>query len=53
MPKDIVFVAEKPWARAEELIDVALRTFMQAAAAGWASENVGPLITAPIIPTIQ
>jgi protein involved in polysaccharide export with SLBB domain len=52
-PKDIVFVAEKPWARAEELLDVALRTFMQAAAAGWASENVGSLITAPIIPTIQ
>jgi protein involved in polysaccharide export with SLBB domain/uncharacterized protein involved in exopolysaccharide biosynthesis len=52
-PKDIVFVADKPWARAEELLDIAVRTFVQAAAAGWASESVGPIITAPIIPTLQ
>jgi hypothetical protein len=52
-PKDIIFVADKPWARAEELVDVALRSFVQAAAAGWASGNIGPIITAPIIPSIR
>lgn len=52
-PKDIIFVADRPWARAEELVDVALRSFVQAAAAGWASGNVGPIITTPIIPSIR
>lgn len=52
-PKDIVFVSDKPWARAEELLDIAVRTFMQAAASGWASQNVGPLITAPIVPSLR
>lgn len=52
-PKDIVYVSEKPWARVEELIDIALRSFVQAAAAGWAGSNMGPYITAPIIPSIQ
>jgi len=52
-PKDIVFVADRPWARAEELVDVALRTFVQAAAAGWATGNVGPLINTPLLPNIR
>jgi len=52
-PKDIVFISDKPWTGAEELVDVALRTFVQAAAAGWASGNIGPLITTPIIPSIR
>lgn len=51
-PKDIVFVADKPWARAEELVEMAIRTFVQASAAGWASGNVGPIITAPILPSL-
>ncbi|HEY3898865.1 MAG TPA: polysaccharide biosynthesis/export family protein [Chthoniobacter sp.] len=52
-PKDIIFVSDKPWARAEELVDVALRTFVQAAASGWATGNVGPLITTPILPSVR
>lgn len=52
-PKDIVFVSDKPWARAEEIADIAIRSFVQAAAAGWATGNVGPIISSPIIPSIR
>jgi protein involved in polysaccharide export with SLBB domain/uncharacterized protein involved in exopolysaccharide biosynthesis len=52
-PKDIVFISDKPWARAEELLDIAVRTFVQAAAAGWAGQNIGPIITSPIFPSIK
>lgn len=43
-PKDIVFVADKPWARAEELLDMALRSFIQGAVTGYTTLNVGPFI---------
>jgi protein involved in polysaccharide export with SLBB domain len=52
-PKDIVYVADKPWTQAEEMVDLALRTFVQAAASGWATGNIGPLITTPIIPSVR
>lgn len=52
-PKDIVYVSEKPWARAEELLDIAMRSFVQAMAAGWAGNNMGPYITAPLIPSFR
>jgi protein involved in polysaccharide export with SLBB domain/capsular polysaccharide biosynthesis protein len=52
-PKDIVYVTDKPWEATEELLDVALRTFVQGAASGWATGNVGPLITTPFIPSVR
>ena len=48
-PKDIIFVSERPWVRAEELLDLAARAFLQSATATWAGENIGPLITQPWI----
>lgn len=48
-PNDIVFVADKPWARAEELLDMALSSFIQGAVTGYTNGAIGPFITRPII----
>ncbi|HVR35640.1 MAG TPA: SLBB domain-containing protein [Methylomirabilota bacterium] len=48
-PKDIVYVSRRPWIKAEELLDLAARSFVQAAVATWVGQNVDPLITEPII----
>ncbi len=48
-PKDVIYVAERPWVKAEELLDLAARAFLQSATATWTGENVGPLITQPLI----
>lgn len=40
-PKDIVYIADRPWARAEELLGIALNTFCQGAVSAWASVNTG------------
>jgi protein involved in polysaccharide export with SLBB domain len=52
-PKDIVYVADKPWSKAEELLDIALSSFIQGAALGWATSNVPNLVTHPFIPNIR
>jgi protein involved in polysaccharide export with SLBB domain/capsular polysaccharide biosynthesis protein len=43
-PKDIVFVADKPWARAEELLDTAAQAFVQSAVVVWTGLRVDPAI---------
>ena len=48
-PKDVVFVSEKPWTYAAELLDLAARSYLQSATATWTGENVGPLITQPFL----
>ncbi|SKA93110.1 protein involved in polysaccharide export, contains SLBB domain of the beta-grasp fold [Prosthecobacter debontii] len=52
-PKDIVYIADKPWARAEELLSFALNAFTQGAVSAWAGGNVGPLIQEAILPTLR
>jgi protein involved in polysaccharide export with SLBB domain len=49
-PRDIVFVADRPWARVEELLETAVSAFTQAAVASWTGANIGPLISRPILP---
>lgn len=49
-PKDIIYVADRPWARVEELLDMAIKAFVLTATAEWVNLNVGPVITQPIIP---
>jgi protein involved in polysaccharide export with SLBB domain/capsular polysaccharide biosynthesis protein len=49
-PKDIVYIADKPWARAEELLGFAINAFLQGAVSGWAGANVGPLIKTTLLP---
>lgn len=48
-PKDIVYVSRRPWARAEEILDNATTTFIQAAVVNFTALNIRPLITSPII----
>ncbi len=49
-PKDIVYIADHPWARAEELLAMAIDTFCRGAVSSWAGLNVGPFIYNPILP---
>lgn len=52
-PKDIIYVANRPFIKAEELLDVAATAFVQSAVTAWTGLNVGPLIKSPIIPSIE
>jgi protein involved in polysaccharide export with SLBB domain len=52
-PKDILFVADKPWARAEELLHMAINAFLQGAVSGWTRANIGPYIQQPILPQLR
>jgi protein involved in polysaccharide export with SLBB domain/capsular polysaccharide biosynthesis protein len=52
-PKDIVFIADKPWARAEELLSFALNAFTQGAISGWIGANATPMIQNAIIPPLN
>lgn len=48
-PKDIVYIAVRPWAQAEELLDSAATAFIQSAVITWTGIHAGPLITKPIL----
>lgn len=52
-PKDIVYVAEKPWQRVSDLLNMATTAFIQAAVTSWTGQNVGPLIKNPLLPSIK
>lgn len=49
-PRDIIYVSERPWIDAEELLDTAIKAFIQGAAAAWAGLYVPPAFTEPVIP---
>ena len=48
-PRDIIYVSRRPWAKAEELVEVAVTQFFRAAFISWTGLNVGPFINEPII----
>lgn len=52
-PKDIVYIADRPWARAEELLNIAINAFLQGAISSWTRANVGPFIQQPLLPQIR
>ncbi|MFN0075196.1 MAG: SLBB domain-containing protein [Prosthecobacter sp.] len=52
-PKDIVYIADRPWARAEELLDMAINAFLQGAVSGWTRARVGPFIRQPVLPQLR
>jgi protein involved in polysaccharide export with SLBB domain len=52
-PKDIIYVSDRPWARVEDLLDVAATAFVQSAVITWTGQNIGPIITKPVIPSIK
>jgi protein involved in polysaccharide export with SLBB domain len=47
-PRDIVYVAPKPWAKAEELLDVATSTFIQSVVVTYTGDKVGPFISSVV-----
>ncbi len=52
-PRDLVYVSDKPWQRATEITDLAIKTFVQTATATWVGKNVGPFIQKPLLPSIR
>ena len=52
-PKDILFIADKPWARAEELLHMAINAFLQGMVSGWTRANISPFIQQPILPQLR
>ena len=48
-PRDIVYVSRRPWAKVEELTELAVSEFLYGAVTAWTFKNVGPLITHPLI----
>ncbi len=51
-PRDIIYVAKRPWYRAEELMDTAAIAFLQSAVSSWAGLNIGPIIGKPFVPSL-
>jgi len=49
-PRDIIYVANKPWQRAEELTQMAVGSFVQTMTATWAGAYIGPIITHAVLP---
>lgn len=49
-PRDLVYVHEKPWQRANEILALAMRAFVQTGAATWTGENIGPILPDPSQP---
>ncbi|RYD38372.1 MAG: hypothetical protein EOP86_00955, partial [Verrucomicrobiaceae bacterium] len=43
-PLDLVYVTDKPWKYAAEILDLAMRSFVQSVASSWASSNVQPFL---------
>ena len=48
-PRDIVYVNEKPWQAAQDLLESAMAAFVQSAVVTYAGEKIGPWITSPVI----
>lgn len=46
-PKDIVFVADRPWIAAEEIMKLAFSAFVTSATSSWVNLNVDPIINPP------
>jgi len=49
-PKDIIYVSEKPWQQAVDLLQLALNSYAQGMTTTWVSHNVRPLTTETLIP---
>ncbi|GAA5115556.1 polysaccharide biosynthesis/export family protein [Luteolibacter yonseiensis] len=43
-PKDIVYVADRPWATAEDIMKLAFAAFVSSATTNWVDLNVDPII---------
>ena len=48
-PGDIIYVADRPWYKAEEILDQAMIAFIQSSTSTWITENVPALIDDPFL----
>jgi protein involved in polysaccharide export with SLBB domain len=48
-PKDIVYVAPRPWHKVEELLDETTRAFLEAVIVSYTGAHIGPFISQPLI----
>lgn len=46
-PKDIVYISERPWVVAEDILKLALSAFATSASSTWVNLNVDPILTSP------
>lgn len=46
-PKDIIYVADHPWSKAEDIMKLALSAFATSATSTWVNLNVDPILTTP------
>ncbi len=53
LPRDLVYVSNRPWIRVEDLADLAVTSFIQTVVTTWTGKNIGPLITSPVVPGIK
>lgn len=51
-PKDIVYVSNRPWQRAEQIMDNAFSTFVEGATAAWVGGSVPPLFDRALLPPL-
>jgi protein involved in polysaccharide export with SLBB domain len=42
--RDIIFVSSRPWAKAEDLLDIAITAFLEAAVITWTGQTITPII---------
>ncbi|MFN9408690.1 MAG: polysaccharide biosynthesis/export family protein [Akkermansiaceae bacterium] len=47
LPKDIIYVADHPWAKTEDIMKLALAAFATSATSTWVNLNVDPILTSP------
>ncbi len=49
-PKDIIYVAEKPWQRVEDLLQLAVNAYAQGMTTTWVGKNIRPLTSQTLVP---
>lgn len=53
LPKDIVYVSRRPWIIAEELVDLAINTFLSSMTSTWTDRNLGPWLPSGSLPQLR
>ncbi len=52
-PKDIVYVSKRPWRLGEELVDMAITTFLSSMTSTWTDQNLGPWLPSGSLPQVR
>jgi protein involved in polysaccharide export with SLBB domain len=52
-PGDIVYVSRKPWSYAQDLLELAINSYIQSLVIGWTGQNVGRIASDPYVPNLN